>query len=169
MIQRHVGYRSGPVTVRAAIPDGILHEAAELVFPDYQIEDPGGGEPDLRVDTVDAGRFELSVQGEAREAAPLAEAFVRYELALAEMLLAGSGGVALHGGAVLGGNGAVLFSGPSSSGKSTLSVGLAAGGRPVFGDDVVLLDPRAGTISPFKRLMKLTDPASYRPSFHIAV
>ncbi len=117
------------------------------------------GATDLGIHESGGGLFVLSVRGARSQPATLADTFVAFELELAERLLRGSGAVSLHGSAILSGNGAIVFTGPSGSGKSTLSMGMAASGRPIFGDDVVLLEPETGRIRPFKRLLKLVDPA----------
>jgi hypothetical protein len=53
---------------------------------------------------------------------------------------------------------AVLITGASGSGKSSLTAALSLRGRLVLGDDIVLLGPD-GHVSPLKRLLKIEEPA----------
>ena len=75
----------------------------------------------------------------------------------------------LHSGAVVDperGQG-VLIIGPSSSGKSTLTVHLAAAGWPFLTDDVLLLEPAEGAINawPLRRCFAITPETFAASSF----
>ncbi len=144
-----IAYAFRSVRIEAEIRATALAPAVRAIFPDYRVP-PGEAPPDLLLDAP--GR------GEGGEGGTAADAFAAFELVLAERFLQGAGALRLHAGAVSGPEGAVLVSGPGGSGKSTLTAGLALRGWPVFGDDVVLLDD-TGEVAPFKRLLKVVDPA----------
>jgi hypothetical protein len=61
--------------------------------------------------------------------------------------------VPLHGALVRGRERALLISGVSGAGKTTLALALAARGYEVLGDDVAMLDPRDGTVRALPRCL----------------
>ncbi len=134
-------------------------EAALLcLFPDDKSSIPDR-EPDLTLLQV-AGGFQLH-----DPSGPMAdpvdsrgEGLGQVEFMLAEYLVSGDPERrVLHaGGAKVDGR-AVLLSGHGGSGKSTLTAALAMQGLPVFGDDVVLVEPETGIISPVRRLLKVME------------
>lgn len=84
------------------------------------------------------------------------DAAAAVEVGIARALLDGfAGHLHLHAGAVRTAAGAVLLSGASGAGKSTLTAALSLGGLPTYGDDVVLLEPSAASLHPFRRLLKV--------------
>ena len=90
----------------------------------------------------------------------LADAMVHFELSVTDLLADRVEGVAVvHGGAVEVEGGALVVSGPGGSGKSSLTAAMAAQGRPVYGDDVLLLDRRSAELIPFPRLLRIREPA----------
>lgn len=60
----------------------------------------------------------------------------------------------LHGAAVGGRTGAIVALGPSGAGKSTITAFWSLAGRPVLGDDVVLLD-RSRVLHPLMKPLKV--------------
>lgn len=145
---------AGPVVVSVGVP--AAEEVAASLFPDDRTAPPPGP-PWLTLDS-DGDGFVLEAPGQSWRSPELAPLLVRLELALAEELVRRSGLLGLHAGGVLLGDGACLFPGEGGTGKSSLVAALASRGCPVFGDDVVLLDPR-GRVHPFRRLMKVEEPA----------
>ncbi len=144
-------------TVLVAVPEDL--EAALLcLFPDDQV-----AVPDLEPDLVlrpEGPRLQLHDQ-----TGPLAdpvdgqgEGLGQVELMLAEFLISGDPDRrVLHaGGANVDGR-AILLSGHGGSGKSTVTAAMAMLGLPVFGDDVVLVEPETGVVSPVRRLLKVME------------
>jgi hypothetical protein len=77
------------------------------------------------------------------------------EFTLTEALLATCRrAVHLHAAGAVVRDGAILALGGSGTGKSSLALCWSAAGRPVLGDDVVLLE-RDGRVGPFRRLFKV--------------
>lgn len=145
---------TGPLVVTVALPEAAA--VASALFPDDRTDDPGG-EPALMLAREGAG-YALRTPEGAWRAPDLGTLLVRLELSLAEELLRRTGLPGLHAGGVVLAGGAVLFPGDGGVGKSSLTAALALRGAPVLGDDVVLLDAR-GLAHPFRRLLKLEDPA----------
>ena len=80
------------------------------------------------------------------------------------VILAEREGLLLHGGAVAERGWAVLIGGGSGAGKSTTTVELLAEGMSFLTDELVELDPVAGTVRGFPRPIGLEGPArSWRP------
>lgn len=170
MIQPLV-WQVGPVRVEAKVPT--THPIATWLrhlYPDVRsdarfharpgIWNPGPVTTEETI-SLECGTDGLLLSRGARTAGPLSpeDAFVAFELELSRALLEGQPTLPLHGGGAAGSAGAVLFSGPGESGKSTLTAYLALSGYLVFGDDVVLVDGSSGHVHPFPRLLKLTEPA----------
>lgn len=63
----------------------------------------------------------------------------------------------LHGATVAGPGGHAVITGYSESGKTTLTLALAARGYAVGGDDVALLDPETGLLHPLPRCAHVDD------------
>lgn len=144
-----------PARVEVALRPASLVRWVEPFFPDYRVA-PGGGEPAVWLTGSDAG-FGVRAPAGVREHLSLARAVALLEVALAEALVRSAGpAVALHGAAVAFPAGALLLTAPGGRGKSSLTAGLAARGRPVYGDDVVFVDPETATLRPFKRLLKVS-------------
>lgn len=143
-----------PEAVEVAVRPAALGEWVEPLFPDYRIA-PSGARPALELAGSDP-TLRLRAPEGALEGLPLSGAVASLEVALAQALVRNARpAVALHGAAVAFSRGALLFTGPGGRGKSSLTAGLAARGRPVYGDDVVLVDPDSAEIRPFKRLLKV--------------
>ena len=80
------------------------------------------------------------------------------------VILAEREGLLLHGGAVAERGSAVLIGGGSGAGKSTTTVELLAEGMSFLTDELVELDPGAGSVRGFPRPIGLEGPArSWRP------
>lgn len=148
----------GAPPVVTAVPDDGLGARAAGFYPDYRTDPPEDADPGLTL-SRDGDAFRVEGAGAPRRAASEGEALALWEIGLTN-LLAGriDGALRLHAGAVAGGRGALLLSGPPETGKSTLTAALARRGHPVFGDDIVLLRRESGFLQPFKRLLKLTEP-----------
>lgn len=151
------------------VPDPELARRVARLFPDYVVADaddatgsaPDAPPPRLVVRRADEGwRLEgdesLVEGGGPGEGEALLELLSRLEVALARGLLAlGQGLTHLHAaGAALPGGG-VLALGPAGAGKSSLALAWAVAGRPLLGDDVVLVDPE-GRCRAFRRLVKVS-------------
>lgn len=164
-------WQVGPVRVEAEVPEA--HPLAQWVgdlYPDARSGAPfdalsggWGWEPVTTAEKIvlESGVDGFHLQRGDHAAGPLSprEAFVAFELELSRALLEGQPTLPLHGGGATGSAGAVIFSGPGESGKSTLTAYLGLAGYRVFGDDVVLVDGATGHVRPFPRLLKLTEPA----------
>lgn len=145
---------TGPVTLAVAVREAL--PVASSVFPDDRCADPGGA-PDLSVEHDGSGFVLRTARGRWRSP-ELDGVLVQMELTLAEELVRRSGLRGMHAGGVVLGDRAVLLPGEGGRGKSSLTAALALRGLPVLGDDVVLLD-EAGWAHPFRRLLKLEEPA----------
>lgn len=134
--------------LRASLPEEVLAEWP-LFAPDWPAEpDRDGGALDLVIEALDGGYLRRTAWGEdirldhARDAAnALAGALVE------GLVRQGAGFVCLHAAAVRLGPGLVLFVGDSESGKSSLSLHLAAAGHRFFGDDRIVLDLAADPVA----------------------
>ena len=136
--------------LRVQLPEAVLAEFP-LFAPDWPAEpddEPGGGALDIAIEADEGGYRRRTAWGadirldHARDAAnalagALIEGFTRQ----------GEGLVCLHAGAVRLGPALVLFIGDSESGKSSLSLHLAAAGHRFFGDDRILLDLSAEPVT----------------------
>lgn len=145
---------SGPVVVEVA-HEGAA-EVALALFPDDRADDPGI-DPYLTLRS-DGDGFLLANPVGAWRSPTVEPLLVQMELALAEELVRRAGHPGFHAAGVVLGGGAVLFPGTGGTGKSSITVALARMGCPVLGDDVVILDP-SGTVHPFRRLLKVEEPA----------
>ena len=160
-----LGYEAPQLCVD--LPDRELATAVRELFSGYLRDADGGVEvradpPPVRI-RVRGARNGYRIEGEAEllnglkavTTATRMEALVRVEAAVARGLLSLRPEVAhVHGaGSVLGGGG-VLALGDSGAGKSTLAFHWSMSGRPLLGDDVVLLDAE-GRIHPFRRVVKV--------------
>lgn len=65
--------------------------------------------------------------------------------------------VTVHAATVRFGDGLALITGDSGAGKTTLTLTLAARGRPIDGDDVAMLDPETGLVHGLPRCFHLDD------------
>ncbi|MDA0703881.1 MAG: hypothetical protein O3A96_11695 [Proteobacteria bacterium] len=137
--------------MRVQLPEEVLAEFP-LFAPDWPAEPAdesgGGGALDIAIEAAEGGYLRRTAWGadilldHARDAAnalagALIEGFTRQ----------GEGLVCLHAGAVRLGPALVLFIGESESGKSSLSLQLAAAGHRFFGDDRILLDLSADPVT----------------------
>lgn len=143
-----------PIRTDVAVPGAL--EAVRALFPQGPAEAPGAP-PDFALVETDEG-FLIEVDRGAWTAPHLSGALTRLELLVAEEMVRRSGLPALHAGGVTLDAGALLVAGPSGSGKSSLTAGLAARGLPVMGDDAVLLG-LDGTVHPLRRRLKVAEPA----------
>lgn len=67
-----------------------------------------------------------------------------------------------HGSALTKQGSTLLIPGKSGTGKSTLSLALAANGFQMLGDDIVFMDPVSGEIHPFHRAIRIHNDAIER-------
>ena len=143
--------------VVAAVPEH-LEPALLCLFPDDQVEVPER-QPDLTLHTQGPRLQLFDRTGPMTDAVEgRGEALGQLELMLAEYLVSSDPERrVLHaGGANVDGR-AILLSGHGGSGKSTVTAAMAMLGLPVFGDDVVLVEPETGVVSPVRRLLKIME------------
>lgn len=144
----------GTLRLDVCAPDAV--EATRALFPRALAAEEDEG-PDFTLDRGDGG-YELRTAEGVWRAPSLASILTRLELSVAEESVRRSGMVPVHaGGSVVAGR-AVLLAGPSGSGKSSLTAGLAFRGHATLGDDVVLLGA-GGRAHPVRRLLKVEEPA----------
>jgi len=149
--------RGARVECRIDVPD--LVPAARCLYPGHRVE-PGEGPVDVHLFRASEGEYRTRVPGGVWIDESLPDAMVHFELSVTDVLAERVEGVAVvHGGAVEVGGGALVVSGPGDSGKSSLTAAMAGLGRPVFGDDVLLLDRRTAELLPFPRLLRIREPA----------
>jgi hypothetical protein len=67
---------------------------------------------------------------------------------LVEAILQDTDCIALHGACLIAGDHAILLLGAPGAGKSTLAMFASDCGMALAGDDIVLFDPRSGTVMP---------------------
>lgn len=146
------------VKVRVAVPEAQAPVAA--FFPDYrEAADPA--DATLLLESLDGGGYGVRGRGKHLATPTLSEAVSLLEQRLTEELAGSLPGVRiLHGSAVAMPGGALLVPGSSGAGKSTLAAALVARGRPLFGDDVLLLGLEDRRLHPFKRLLKVDERAT---------
>lgn len=134
-------------------PPAVGRRVAAL-FPELARPTSDSKSVDLRVVSGPTGFAAPGLDGAAWPTVP--EAVSACELALTRFLLSREREhTHLHAAAALTGKGeAVLALGPSGSGKSSVAYAWYRMGRPVFGDDVVALDPEA-RLHPFPRPLKV--------------
>lgn len=149
----------GLSAVEAILDPPSLAPMAEALFPDIRVE-PREEDPELALRETGPDRYRLSLPAGDHELEGLSDAFVWFEMALAQALIRSVEGCeAVHAGGIeaADGPGGLLFSGYGGAGKSTLTVAFGRAGRPVYGDDVVLIERDTGRIRPFHRLLKLPE------------
>jgi hypothetical protein len=139
-------------------PPEMLDEISQL-FPGCLVEESGSSSADVTV-TADPSGFRV-VPGPEEVHLHTSDAVSAVEYAVTMHLLRSDTLHAhLHGAAALTPFGAVIATGRSGVGKSTLAYTWAHQGLPIFGDDVVPVDPE-GRIHTFPRLLKV-DPTLLR-------
>lgn len=127
---------------------------------------PAGSAPDdctgryrlMSVPGASSGRYEVAKNEEPATCfRSLGAALYHLEFLMALQVCADHRDlVPLHGATVYNRRGEAAFlTGPSGAGKSTLTLGLAAHGLKVGGDDLALFDPRDGTVRPVPRCFHL--------------
>ncbi|NIP58871.1 MAG: hypothetical protein GWM92_03445, partial [Gemmatimonadetes bacterium] len=154
------GLGEGRLAIR--VPDADLAAAVAGLFPDYHREGAVEDGPAVRLEarrTRDGYGLRgdpplLGGEGEVTVGTRI-ELLTWIEAALARGLLRLRSGLThLHAaGASLSGGG-VLALGPADAGKSSLALAWSARGRPLLGDDVVLLEAE-GVALPFRRLLRV--------------
>jgi hypothetical protein len=147
--------------------DEELGEIVRRLFPAYEIG--ADASPHLPTAAMVLSRLGTTFELETSiHAAPfsfdtLDEVVGGVEFALMETFLSlGSRFVQLHASGIVDGDQAIIALGGSGRGKSSLALTWCLGGKPVLGDDVVLID-EDGLCHPFKRQFKV-DPVILRKS-----
>ena len=152
-----LAYRLDGRPVEARVAEALAPAAAAL-FPDARVA-AGDGPAELEL----AGRvgegFRVRAPGRETRHPDAAGALAAFELALAETLVRRAGAVPLHAAGARLPRGAVALVGAGGVGKSTLAAALARQGRPLYGDDVLLLVGATARVRAFRRLLKLLPPA----------
>jgi hypothetical protein len=162
-----VCYEALDAHVLVVASDDELCGIVRRLFPAYEIgTDPPPHVPKAALILSRVGdTFELET---SLHPAPLSydtldEATCGIEFALTETFLSlGSRFVQLHASGIVNGDRAIIALGGSGRGKSSLALTWSLEGRPVLGDDVVLVD-EDGLCHPFKRQFKV-DPAILQKS-----
>lgn len=142
--------------VEVVTDDPSLRDLLRATFPAYALEHGAAGGVTESVMVRRRGVGWLVNPGPAQTScADLPSVVTTVEFAVTEALLrACADRVQLHAsGAVVRGR-AVLATGASDIGKSSLGAAWSAAGHAVLGDDVVFLDP-TGQAWPFKRVLKV--------------
>ena len=152
-----LAYRLDGLPVETRVTDALAPAAAAL-FPDARAP-AGDGPVELEVAGSGGEGFRVNARGRETRHPDAAGALAAFELALAETLVRRAAAIPLHAAGALLPGGAVALVGAGGRGKSTLAAALARLGRPVYGDDVLLLDGAAGRVRAFRRLLKLLPPA----------
>lgn len=114
------------------------------------------GEPPLSFRVVTgAGGARLEGPDGTRPLDRRRTAFHAYQLLLSGVLARISGAFVFHAGAVSRGGRALVVSGPSTFGKTTLSIRLATAGFDFMGDDLVAIERGTGRIRAASRAVRL--------------
>ncbi len=144
-----------PVAVTSNVAEA-LRRVDETYAAFRTTADPAGGATlKLRLDAIDAGAAYLVADGqnERRWAAfdgALLDLFDRLVHALLGRLLA-QGIYAIHAGAVVYRDGALLLAGRSGQGKTTLVLGLLQQGMGLLSDEFAVVEPATQLITPYRR------------------
>lgn len=149
------GVPGGTARVRARLPDAALAARVRAVLGGLAAAASGAEATAIAV-TPEGTGWRLRSPRVAPQYVDTAEDLVaRLEWMIVEELLAGlTGVVRLHAAAARVGAHAVLVTGPSGSGKSACARAWSRQGLPLYGDDIVLIDPH-GMVHAFPRLGKL--------------
>jgi hypothetical protein len=139
-------------------PLELLDEVSAL-FPGGKVVESSPGPVDVHVTRNESGFVVTPDTGETLRRPCDAISAVEYAVTM-HLLSSDNHHAHLHAAAALTPRGAILALGGSGAGKSTLAYTWAHRGLPVFGDDVVPLDPE-GRVQVFPRLLKV-DPKHLR-------
>lgn len=158
MRRRSFRFRAARVTVEVRSPE--LTELVETLYP--RLHHEGSQE---RADVVlrrdREGRCHVAVADGEWISEDEGGALVHLEHVVTNLLLARLEDLrVLHAGGFEAEGGAVLLPGDGGRGKSSLTAGMALEGHPVYGDDVVLLEPDPGRVLAFPRALRIREPAS---------
>lgn len=133
-------------------------EIVRSLFPEYSVENSDlSVVKNYRLAGPSGHLWSIAEVAEARSNSyqSLEAAMIDLEFVLTKDLLAGfSSSLHLHASGAVKGNSAVLATGPSGSGKSSIGLWWSVDGYPVTGDDIALIDERCRA-TPFKRLFKV--------------
>lgn len=171
-----LGLRTGEVTARMTVPDAATARTVVEMGPGITRTLPGGwqattelaaspqihlvagaGTPGVQLGPDEQVRIWLCPE----ELATTRLAYVAYTVC--ERARQRHGIVTVHANAVWTPRGAVLLLGDKGAGKTGTAVALAARGRPIIGDDLVLLALDGGQalrVLAGKRLARVRDPAA---------
>jgi len=162
-----------------AVSDPSLAPSVAMLFPDSRIEERAESVSDGRIEVV-AGQASDSPRESGEGHTPMVmrvtsgpdgyaffsregcstfdsvpDLLSAVEFAVVSDLLAqDDDSTHLHAAGAVTMNGAVLVSGSSGAGKSSLALAWSLAGRPLLGDDVVRLDEN-GLLGPFPKLLKV--------------
>lgn len=151
-------FRAGRATVAVQSTVPAAARTVRTLYPAYRIRRAAAVEASatIQLRAAPGDTVEVVGAGSVTRSTGWGAALSAAEVALGQALLQGFPEyLQLHAGGVLGRHGALLLPAGSGSGKSTLVAHCCQQGWPVFGDDVVLLDPEPLRLHPFKRLLKL--------------
>ncbi len=151
-------FETGGGSISVTTDDPTVAAIVRGLFPEYRVTTSGHGAITSYGVTGSPDNtwiVEGLEQGQLRSFGSLEAAIADLEFALTTDILGSfPDHLHLHASGAVKGNSAILATGPSGSGKSSIGLWWSVNGYPVTGDDIALIDERC-RVTPFKRLFKV--------------
>jgi hypothetical protein len=130
-----------------------------------QPEESNPSDPDVLVNDLAIGGFQITAADTFHEVANESDLLLRVISLIGSLLLGKTRQLIVHAGAIVTGEGALLFCGPSYVGKSTLGFYAWKTGLDLLGDDRVVFHSEEASVSAFPKPLKPRVPIGNCPDF----